>query len=54
MKKDNKWMGETDLDEFDDHESFVSYLTPLIVFLVSMACFLENHDIGNSPLPPTT
>lgn len=40
MKKDNKWMGETDLDEFDDHESFVSYLTPLIVFLVSMACFV--------------
>lgn len=35
MRKDNKWM-----DEIDDKESFISYLTSLIVFLVSMGCFV--------------
>lgn len=37
MKKDNKWM---DRDELDDREPHIRYLTPRIVFLVSMACFV--------------
>lgn len=40
MGKDNKWMDKMDRDELDDRESFISCLTPLIVFLVSMACFV--------------
>lgn len=40
MRKDNKWMDEIDSDEIDDKEPFITYLTPLIVFLVSMGCFV--------------
>ena len=40
MRKDNKWMDEIDPDEIDDKEPFIGYLTPLIVFLVSMGCFV--------------
>jgi len=40
MRKDNNVIGEIDLDEIDDREPFISYLAPLIVFLVSMACFV--------------
>ncbi len=40
MKKDKKWVDEMERDVFDDREPFISSLTPLIVFLVSMACFV--------------
>jgi len=40
MKKDKKWIEKMERDAFDDREPFINSLVPLIVFLVSMACFV--------------